>query len=128
MQPLFKILRYKNALPFVLYFCTPNFQISFPYPQKHGIIPDSEVATNGETSDAFDNEGHSDSSKINQGTTQVLNTFGDGTLGMCSHSAQLFHPFDHLHLFCLDIVFIFQTINQSRSMLLVESLPMHFSA
>ncbi|XP_006274441.2 leucine-rich repeat flightless-interacting protein 1 isoform X8 [Alligator mississippiensis] len=47
---------------------------------KHGIIPDSEVATNGETSDAFDNEGHSDSSKINQGTTQVLNTFGDGTL------------------------------------------------
>ncbi|KYO33559.1 leucine-rich repeat flightless-interacting protein 1 [Alligator mississippiensis] len=48
---------------------------------KHGIIPDSEVATNGETSDAFDNEGHSDSSKINQGTTQVLNTFGDGTLG-----------------------------------------------
>ncbi|XP_059583167.1 leucine-rich repeat flightless-interacting protein 1 isoform X3 [Alligator mississippiensis] len=49
--------------------------------KKHGIIPDSEVATNGETSDAFDNEGHSDSSKINQGTTQVLNTFGDGTLG-----------------------------------------------
>ncbi|XP_059583169.1 leucine-rich repeat flightless-interacting protein 1 isoform X7 [Alligator mississippiensis] len=48
--------------------------------KKHGIIPDSEVATNGETSDAFDNEGHSDSSKINQGTTQVLNTFGDGTL------------------------------------------------
>ncbi|XP_025069705.1 leucine-rich repeat flightless-interacting protein 1 isoform X14 [Alligator sinensis] len=48
---------------------------------KHGIIPDSEVATNGETSDAFDNEGHSDSSKINQGTTQVLNTSGDGTLG-----------------------------------------------
>ncbi|XP_025069699.1 leucine-rich repeat flightless-interacting protein 1 isoform X8 [Alligator sinensis] len=49
--------------------------------KKHGIIPDSEVATNGETSDAFDNEGHSDSSKINQGTTQVLNTSGDGTLG-----------------------------------------------
>ncbi|XP_025069728.1 leucine-rich repeat flightless-interacting protein 1 isoform X37 [Alligator sinensis] len=48
--------------------------------KKHGIIPDSEVATNGETSDAFDNEGHSDSSKINQGTTQVLNTSGDGTL------------------------------------------------
>ncbi|XP_019378870.1 PREDICTED: leucine-rich repeat flightless-interacting protein 1 isoform X2 [Gavialis gangeticus] len=48
---------------------------------KHGIIPDSEVATNGETSDAFDNEGHSDSSKITQGTTQVLNTSGNGTLG-----------------------------------------------
>ncbi|XP_019378876.1 PREDICTED: leucine-rich repeat flightless-interacting protein 1 isoform X8 [Gavialis gangeticus] len=47
---------------------------------KHGIIPDSEVATNGETSDAFDNEGHSDSSKITQGTTQVLNTSGNGTL------------------------------------------------
>ncbi|XP_019409334.1 PREDICTED: leucine-rich repeat flightless-interacting protein 1 isoform X2 [Crocodylus porosus] len=49
--------------------------------KKHGIIPDSEVATNGETSDAFDNEGHSDSSKITQGTTQVLNTSGNGTLG-----------------------------------------------
>uniref|UniRef100_A0A7M4EFA5 LRR binding FLII interacting protein 1 n=1 Tax=Crocodylus porosus TaxID=8502 RepID=A0A7M4EFA5_CROPO len=48
--------------------------------KKHGIIPDSEVATNGETSDAFDNEGHSDSSKITQGTTQVLNTSGNGTL------------------------------------------------
>ncbi|XP_064371442.1 leucine-rich repeat flightless-interacting protein 1 isoform X2 [Dromaius novaehollandiae] len=48
---------------------------------KHGIIPDSEVATNGETSDILDNEGHLDSSKTVQGTTQALKTTGDGTLG-----------------------------------------------
>uniref|UniRef100_A0A8C4KEX6 LRR binding FLII interacting protein 1 n=1 Tax=Dromaius novaehollandiae TaxID=8790 RepID=A0A8C4KEX6_DRONO len=48
--------------------------------KKHGIIPDSEVATNGETSDILDNEGHLDSSKTVQGTTQALKTTGDGTL------------------------------------------------
>uniref|UniRef100_A0A8C8SL70 LRR binding FLII interacting protein 1 n=1 Tax=Pelusios castaneus TaxID=367368 RepID=A0A8C8SL70_9SAUR len=48
---------------------------------KHGIIPNLEVATNGETSDGLDNEGHSDSAKITQGATQVLKTTGDGTLG-----------------------------------------------
>nr|XP_009684071.1 PREDICTED: leucine-rich repeat flightless-interacting protein 1 isoform X6 [Struthio camelus australis] len=48
---------------------------------KHGIIPDSEVATNGETSDILVNEGHLDSSKTVQGTTQALKTTGDGTLG-----------------------------------------------
>ncbi|XP_067404781.1 leucine-rich repeat flightless-interacting protein 1 isoform X6 [Emydura macquarii macquarii] len=48
---------------------------------KHGIIPNLEIATNGETSDGFDNEGHSDSTKITQGATQVLKTTGDGTLG-----------------------------------------------
>ncbi|XP_067404790.1 leucine-rich repeat flightless-interacting protein 1 isoform X15 [Emydura macquarii macquarii] len=47
---------------------------------KHGIIPNLEIATNGETSDGFDNEGHSDSTKITQGATQVLKTTGDGTL------------------------------------------------
>uniref|UniRef100_A0A8C8SRJ8 LRR binding FLII interacting protein 1 n=1 Tax=Pelusios castaneus TaxID=367368 RepID=A0A8C8SRJ8_9SAUR len=47
---------------------------------KHGIIPNLEVATNGETSDGLDNEGHSDSAKITQGATQVLKTTGDGTL------------------------------------------------
>nr|XP_009684069.1 PREDICTED: leucine-rich repeat flightless-interacting protein 1 isoform X4 [Struthio camelus australis] len=49
--------------------------------KKHGIIPDSEVATNGETSDILVNEGHLDSSKTVQGTTQALKTTGDGTLG-----------------------------------------------
>ncbi|XP_067404778.1 leucine-rich repeat flightless-interacting protein 1 isoform X3 [Emydura macquarii macquarii] len=49
--------------------------------KKHGIIPNLEIATNGETSDGFDNEGHSDSTKITQGATQVLKTTGDGTLG-----------------------------------------------
>ncbi|NXC12544.1 LRRF2 protein, partial [Corythaeola cristata] len=49
--------------------------------KKHGIIPDSDIATNGETSDMLDNEGHLDSSKNVSGTTQALKTGGDGTLG-----------------------------------------------
>ncbi|XP_071667406.1 leucine-rich repeat flightless-interacting protein 1 isoform X15 [Patagioenas fasciata] len=48
---------------------------------KHGIIPDSDVATNGETSDIVDNEGHLDSSTTVPGTTQALKTGGDGSLG-----------------------------------------------
>ncbi|XP_035187612.1 leucine-rich repeat flightless-interacting protein 1 isoform X7 [Oxyura jamaicensis] len=48
--------------------------------KKHGIIPDSDVATNGETSDILDNERHLDSSKTVQGTTQALKTAGDGML------------------------------------------------
>ncbi|XP_075287268.1 leucine-rich repeat flightless-interacting protein 1 isoform X11 [Opisthocomus hoazin] len=48
---------------------------------KHGIIPDSDIATNGETSDVLDNEGHLDSSKNVPGTTQALKTGGDGMLG-----------------------------------------------
>ncbi|XP_071667416.1 leucine-rich repeat flightless-interacting protein 1 isoform X31 [Patagioenas fasciata] len=47
---------------------------------KHGIIPDSDVATNGETSDIVDNEGHLDSSTTVPGTTQALKTGGDGSL------------------------------------------------
>ncbi|XP_071667396.1 leucine-rich repeat flightless-interacting protein 1 isoform X5 [Patagioenas fasciata] len=49
--------------------------------KKHGIIPDSDVATNGETSDIVDNEGHLDSSTTVPGTTQALKTGGDGSLG-----------------------------------------------
>ncbi|KAM6081051.1 leucine-rich repeat flightless-interacting protein 1 isoform 5-T5 [Theristicus caerulescens] len=49
--------------------------------KKHGIIPDSDIATNGETSDILDNEGHLDSSKTVPGTTQALKTGGDGMLG-----------------------------------------------
>ncbi|KAM9009772.1 leucine-rich repeat flightless-interacting protein 1 isoform 25-T25 [Ara ararauna] len=48
--------------------------------KKHGIIPDSDVATNGETSDILDNEEHLDSSKTVPGTTQALKTGGDGML------------------------------------------------
>ncbi|XP_069638182.1 leucine-rich repeat flightless-interacting protein 1 isoform X21 [Haliaeetus albicilla] len=48
---------------------------------KHGIIPDSDIATNGETSDVLDNEGHLDSSKTVPGTTLALKAGGDGTLG-----------------------------------------------
>ncbi|XP_043381698.1 leucine-rich repeat flightless-interacting protein 1 isoform X23 [Chelonia mydas] len=48
---------------------------------KHGIIPNLEVATNGEALDGLDNEGYSDSTKITPGATQILQTAGDGTLG-----------------------------------------------
>ncbi|KAM6421391.1 leucine-rich repeat flightless-interacting protein 1 isoform 7-T7 [Rhynochetos jubatus] len=48
---------------------------------KHGIIPDSDVATNGETSDVLDNEGHLESSKNVPGMTQALKAGGDGMLG-----------------------------------------------
>ncbi|XP_044888138.1 leucine-rich repeat flightless-interacting protein 1 isoform X9 [Mauremys mutica] len=49
--------------------------------EKHGIIPNLEVAINGEALDGFDNEAHSDSTKITPGATQILQTAGDGTLG-----------------------------------------------
>ncbi|XP_053838188.1 leucine-rich repeat flightless-interacting protein 1 isoform X1 [Vidua macroura] len=48
--------------------------------KKHGIIPDSDVATNGDTSDILDNEGHLDSSRTVPGTTQALKTGGEGML------------------------------------------------
>ncbi|XP_073162858.1 leucine-rich repeat flightless-interacting protein 1 isoform X2 [Lepidochelys kempii] len=48
--------------------------------KKHGIIPNLEVATNGEALDGLDNEGYSDSTKITPGVTQILQTAGDGTL------------------------------------------------
>ncbi|NWH32853.1 LRRF2 protein, partial [Chloropsis hardwickii] len=51
--------------------------------KKHGIIPDSSVATNGETPDILDNEGHLDSSRTVPGTTQALKTGGEGMLGKC---------------------------------------------
>ncbi|XP_015723521.1 leucine-rich repeat flightless-interacting protein 1 isoform X9 [Coturnix japonica] len=49
--------------------------------KKHGIIPDSDIATNGDASDVLDNEGHLDSSKAVPGTPQALKTAGDGMLG-----------------------------------------------
>ncbi|NWQ86406.1 LRRF2 protein, partial [Burhinus bistriatus] len=50
--------------------------------KKHGIIPDSDIATNGETPDILDNEGHLDSSKNVPGTTQALKPGGDGMLAL----------------------------------------------
>ncbi|XP_063256153.1 leucine-rich repeat flightless-interacting protein 1 isoform X43 [Prinia subflava] len=47
---------------------------------KHGIIPDSDIATNGDTSDILDNEGHLDSSRPAPGTTQALKPGGEGML------------------------------------------------
>ncbi|XP_075612071.1 leucine-rich repeat flightless-interacting protein 1 isoform X7 [Balearica regulorum gibbericeps] len=49
--------------------------------KKHGIIPDSDVATNGETTDILENEGPLDSSKNVPGTPQALKSGGDGALG-----------------------------------------------
>ncbi|XP_054237011.1 leucine-rich repeat flightless-interacting protein 1 [Indicator indicator] len=48
--------------------------------KKHGLIPDSDIATNGETSDILDHEGHLDSSKTVPGTSQALKAGGDGML------------------------------------------------
>ncbi|XP_059724301.1 leucine-rich repeat flightless-interacting protein 1 isoform X11 [Haemorhous mexicanus] len=48
--------------------------------KKHGIIPDSDVATNGDTSDILNNEGHLDSSRTAPGSTQALKTGGEGML------------------------------------------------
>ncbi|KFO54106.1 Leucine-rich repeat flightless-interacting protein 2, partial [Corvus brachyrhynchos] len=52
--------------------------------KKHGIIPDSDTATNGETSDILGNEGHLDSSRTVPGTTQALKTGGEGMLALNS--------------------------------------------
>ncbi|NXI36271.1 LRRF2 protein, partial [Galbula dea] len=48
--------------------------------KKHGIIPETDIATNGETSDILDNEGHLDSSKTVPGATRALKPGGDGML------------------------------------------------
>ncbi|XP_062972095.1 leucine-rich repeat flightless-interacting protein 1 isoform X11 [Elgaria multicarinata webbii] len=48
--------------------------------KQHGIIPNSEVATNGESCSGLDNDGLSSSSKIVPGTSHVPEVTGDGTL------------------------------------------------
>ncbi|NXB97665.1 LRRF2 protein, partial [Orthonyx spaldingii] len=55
--------------------------------KKHGIIPDSDVATNGDTSDILDNEGHLDASRPVPGTAQALKTGGEGMLALNSPSS-----------------------------------------
>ncbi|XP_053220102.1 leucine-rich repeat flightless-interacting protein 1 isoform X8 [Podarcis raffonei] len=48
---------------------------------RHGIIPNSEVATNGETSGDLDNDGLQSSSNIAPGSTHAPKVAGDDTLG-----------------------------------------------
>nr|XP_008111894.1 PREDICTED: leucine-rich repeat flightless-interacting protein 1 isoform X10 [Anolis carolinensis] len=49
--------------------------------KQHGIIPNLEVATNGETSGGLHNDGLSSSSKMVSGTSHIPGGSGDGTLG-----------------------------------------------
>ncbi|XP_067596186.1 leucine-rich repeat flightless-interacting protein 1 isoform X10 [Pseudorca crassidens] len=49
--------------------------------KKHGIILNSEVATNGETSDPLNNVGYRGSTKMTKEELNALKATGDGTLG-----------------------------------------------
>lgn len=49
--------------------------------EKHGIILNSEIATNGETSDTLNNVGHQGPPKMTKEELNALRTTGDGTLG-----------------------------------------------
>ncbi|XP_072575179.1 leucine-rich repeat flightless-interacting protein 1 isoform X42 [Vulpes vulpes] len=48
--------------------------------EKHGIVLNSEIATNGETSETLNNVGHQGPSKITKEELNALKTTGDGTL------------------------------------------------
>ncbi|XP_072575187.1 leucine-rich repeat flightless-interacting protein 1 isoform X50 [Vulpes vulpes] len=48
--------------------------------KKHGIVLNSEIATNGETSETLNNVGHQGPSKITKEELNALKTTGDGTL------------------------------------------------
>ncbi|XP_032713497.1 leucine-rich repeat flightless-interacting protein 1 isoform X23 [Lontra canadensis] len=48
--------------------------------KKHGIVLNSEPATNGETSDTLNNVGHQVPSKLTKEELNALKTAGDGTL------------------------------------------------
>nr|XP_035942284.1 leucine-rich repeat flightless-interacting protein 1 isoform X12 [Halichoerus grypus] len=52
--------------------------------KKHGIVLNSELATNGETSDALNDVGHQGPSKMTKGELNALRTAGDGMLGRAS--------------------------------------------
>uniref|UniRef100_A0A452U679 Leucine-rich repeat flightless-interacting protein 1-like n=1 Tax=Ursus maritimus TaxID=29073 RepID=A0A452U679_URSMA len=52
--------------------------------EKHGIVLNSEPATNGEASDTLNNVGHQGPSKITKEELNALKTAGDGTLGRAS--------------------------------------------
>ncbi|XP_072652960.1 leucine-rich repeat flightless-interacting protein 1 isoform X46 [Canis lupus baileyi] len=48
--------------------------------EKHGIVLNSDIATNGETSETLNNVGHQGPSKITKEELNALKTTGDGTL------------------------------------------------
>ncbi|KAM9249666.1 leucine-rich repeat flightless-interacting protein 1 isoform 8-T8 [Dugong dugon] len=48
--------------------------------EKHGVILNSEIATNGETSATLSNVGHQDSTKMTKEELNALKSTGDGTL------------------------------------------------
>ncbi|XP_073732777.1 leucine-rich repeat flightless-interacting protein 1 isoform X13 [Callorhinus ursinus] len=52
--------------------------------KKHGIVLNSELATNGETSDTLNDVGHQRPSRITKEELNALRTAGDGTLGRAS--------------------------------------------
>uniref|UniRef100_A0A8C0LLF3 LRR binding FLII interacting protein 1 n=1 Tax=Canis lupus dingo TaxID=286419 RepID=A0A8C0LLF3_CANLU len=52
--------------------------------EKHGIVLNSDIATNGETSETLNNVGHQGPSKITKEELNALKTTGDGTLGRAS--------------------------------------------
>ena len=49
--------------------------------EKHGIILNSEIVTNGETSDTLSNVGYQDPTKMTKEELNALKSTGDGTLG-----------------------------------------------
>ncbi|XP_065382400.1 leucine-rich repeat flightless-interacting protein 1 isoform X5 [Macaca fascicularis] len=52
--------------------------------KKHGIILNSEIATNGETSDTLNNVGYQGPTKMTKAELNALKSTGDGTLGRAS--------------------------------------------
>ncbi|KAM9664821.1 leucine-rich repeat flightless-interacting protein 1 isoform 2-T2 [Trichechus inunguis] len=52
--------------------------------KKHGVILNSEIATNGEPSATLSNVGHQDSTKMTKEELNALKSTGDGTLGRAS--------------------------------------------
>lgn len=49
--------------------------------QKHGIIINSEIATNGETLDTLNDVGHQAPAKMTKEELNALKSAGEGTLG-----------------------------------------------
>ncbi|XP_032133696.1 leucine-rich repeat flightless-interacting protein 1 isoform X39 [Sapajus apella] len=52
--------------------------------EKHGIILNSEIATNGETSDTLNNVGYQGPTRLTKEELNALKLTGDGTLGRAS--------------------------------------------
>ncbi|XP_039084556.1 leucine-rich repeat flightless-interacting protein 1 isoform X3 [Hyaena hyaena] len=52
--------------------------------KKHGIVLNSEITTNGETSDSLNSIGHQGPTKITKEELNALKTMSDGTLGRAS--------------------------------------------